>query len=301
MTRVVLVALLIASSVAAASPPTARLEIRGDACSLDGVVDRASALLDAPAIDPDAAAVFHVGLSALPSLHARVTYVDGDRHILPTRDIEASSCDELVDAVALVMSLVLRDAPPSREVERVDPTFLTVGRSDELAEESFIPAPPRHTRPSLEVAAAGGTSRSILTMLGVAAARGPVSGALAVGIESPIREQVGSGTIAVSSTRLSARACAHRGGFGVCGLLAAGWIRGEGRDLMDARVAYAPLAAVGLGIEWRRLVTRRIGARVFIDVEQLLTTTRFLVDDARVWSSEPRAAWTGIGAFLRWP
>jgi hypothetical protein len=70
---------------------------------------------------------------------------------------------------------------------------------------------------------------------------------------------------------------------------------------MGATSAVRPVAALGTRLEWRQSVSRRFGVRVFADLEQLVATTRFLVDDTAVWTSPPRQAALGAGVFLRVP
>jgi hypothetical protein len=83
--------------------------------------------------------------------------------------------------------------------------------------------------------------------------------------------------------------------------LIGGVVRARGEDLMNARTAFGPVAALGARVEWRQPVSRRVGVRVFGSVEQLLARPRVVVDTTEVWAIPARQAAIGAGIFFQVP
>lgn len=298
MQRSVPVAILLATSVAAAQPRTTRLDATG-ACDLASVEARANELLGRSAISDDAAARVDVTTAHDgESLTATLTFTD-ENGVAHPRTMSAASCDDLAEAVAIVISLVLReDAPPPPSPP--PPAALPV--PEQPANDAlFAPGPPPATSRVLEVGIATSSSRHAALVLGGRLEQRRT--ALGVDVEIGMPEQVDAaqGAVHVASARADVAGCLRMQSFAACGLLAAGVVRARGEDLMDASSAVLPHASLGLRAEWRQRLTRRVGLRVFATVDQVLVRPRFLVGDAAVWTTPLLQGWVGGGVFFHMP
>ncbi len=294
-----LVAISLTASVAAADAPTARLELTG-ACELGTVSDSANELLGRVAIAPDAQALFRVVTElAGDTVVATLSYVSDAGLAQQPRTIAATNCDELAESLAVVVSLVLRQealaAPPV-----VEPVTGAPSEPVREVEPGVQPVAPPRMR-SIELAGAAGSAGIGSVIAGVRMQHGRGSVGLELAVELPTETTIGMGTVDVVTTRAGANGCVRLGPVAACGLLIGGVTRGKGEQLFDAHSVIKPIGGIGARLEWRHLVSSRIGTRVFCDFEQLLATTRFLVDDMPVWTTASRQVWLGAGVFLRMP
>jgi hypothetical protein len=163
------------------------------------------------------------------------------------------------------------------------------------------PAPETSSGTALELGAATSSARRSTIVLGGRLDRARTALVADLAIALPERVDVLNGAVHVTSVRADAGACLRMHRFAACGLIGAGLDRARGEDLMDARAAIRPLAALGLRAEWRQPVSRRIGVRLFASVEQLLVRPRFLVDDTPIWNEPLLQAWLGGGIFFHMP
>lgn len=300
MRGVVIATTLLMVSVAAADAPTARVEVSG-ACALDTVTNRTNELLGRTALTPEARAAFSVTAEVeSDAVVATLEYVDDAGGAQQARTISATSCDELAESVAVVVSLLLRQealSPPPRPRVRAE---LPVDPVREVESGVARPIGPARTR-SIDLGGAGGTTGAASFMVGGRLQRCRAAAAIELGLETPVELPVGSGSVHVAIGRLNASSCVRLGSLNLCGLLTGGVVRGRGEGLMDARTAIKPIAGLGVRLEWRQLVSTHVGMRLFGDFEQLLANTRFLVDGMSVWTSDSRQAWFGVGVFLQGP
>ena len=299
MQRSVPVAILLATSVAAAEPRTTRLDATG-ACDLASVEERANELLGRSAISDDAAARVDVTTAHDgASLAATLTFTD-ENGVAHPRTMSAASCDDLAEAVAIVISLVLREEappPPPPPPSPPPPPPPEQPANDAL----FAPGPPPATSRVLELGIATSSSRHAALVLGGRLEQRRT--ALGVDVEIGMPEQVDAaqGAVHVASARADIAGCLRMQRIAACGLLPAGVVRARGEDLMDASSAILPQASLGLRAEWRQRLTRRVGLRVFATVDQVLVRPRFLVGDAAVWTTPLVQAWVGGGVFFHMP
>jgi hypothetical protein len=297
----VAVLLMMTASVAAAEPPrTTQLEASG-ACPLPDVDAHASELLGRAAIDASAAARVRVVTEQHgDALDATLVFVDENGSAQPARPITAASCAELAESVAIVISLVLREAPPTPAApSRASASAPTAAERVRDSTTLATVRPPTTT--AFELGAATRVGGGPALVLGVRLERGRRALGFDVAIDAPATADVPPGSVHILAARADAVGCLHARGFAACGLVAGGVARARGEDLMDARAAIRPLVAVGVRAEWRRLVTRHLGVRGFASVEQLLVRPSFLVADTAVWTSPLVQAWVGFGAFFQMP
>jgi hypothetical protein len=292
--RAAIVASIVLTAVTAeAEPRRARLRATG-ACSLDAV---AAQVADSGGSSIEDSAHAYFAVSSVRDAHgitARVVFVDDTGHEHPARELSAADCDELTDAVTVVVTVVLRERAPPR------PTPPEPREPQQPQEQSTM----RSTPPSITMIELGGASRitgELAAILGGRLGRASRSIGLELALEAPTHLTAGSGSVTVTTGRFIATPCVAARGFSACGVMAGGWSRGRSDGLMDTRTVTAPVFAVGVRAEWRASLTQRLGLRVFVELDQVLTTTRFLVDDMTVWTNARREAWVGTGAFLRFP
>jgi hypothetical protein len=302
-------------------------------CELAAVKRRIAELLGVDPFVPDAAVVVLVSVERRGTgYEARldVTGASGDEG--ETRVLSARSCAELKASLAVVIALVLRShgsAPPPAgepgEADGPDP-----GAAEPVRDEAPDPPPPvartrttratgadliverpaprRAERPApfaLLVAGAAGHAGGWQTELRAGARVRSRRHSLALELHLRPDEEIAvadsTGGIAVRTTALSVTPCAHLGHLAACGLAMGGWVRGSGRDLVDARTARHPLAALGGLIAWEQGLGAGIAARLFADIRGNLTRTRFAVDHMAVWSSPRVEAWLGLGLLTEIP
>ncbi len=293
---------------------TARLET-GGVCELIDVAERTNDLLGRAAVDPTAAARLRVDTTrAGEQLVATLELVDETGAAQPPRTITAHSCEELGESLAVVISIVLRrdaaapwpasiapplEPPPATPAPPPAPEPpLRLSEEDE-AGHSLTPVAARAT--VIDVGAAMATSRTSVLVAGGRLERERAAFGLALAVAIPSTVELGTGSAHVRIASLQAAACARRGRMSACGTAAAGAVYGSGEDLIEARSAVRPIAGLGVRVDWRQSVSRRLGVVVFAEAEQRLLTTRFLVDAMPVWTSPPRQASLGAGVFLRVP
>jgi hypothetical protein len=300
MKRRVAVLLVVTASVAAAEPArTTRLETSG-ACELTSVASHASELLGRDAIDASAAAYVRVITEQQgDAFAATLAFVDENGNAQPARPITSASCDELAESVAIVISLVLREAAPAPPpAPPAPPAPLSV---DARVDGDTTAVAARSIAKAFELGAATSVAGHSALVLGARLERGRRALAIGVELEAPATADAPPGRVHVLAARADVAGCLRASGFAACGLVAGGLVRARGEDLMDARAAIRPLAALGLRAEWRQLVTRQFGLRVFAAVEQLVVRPSFLVADTAVWTSPLVQAWLGAGVFFHIP
>jgi hypothetical protein len=156
-------------------------------------------------------------------------------------------------------------------------------------------------RKAFELGATVGSAKEVALVLGGRIDRTGVTFGADLAVTLPSSVTVGDGSAHVIGARLDAAVCARVASFAGCGLIVGGVIGARGEDLMDARTAVRPLAALAARVEWRQPMASRFGLRVFASVEQLLARPSFVVGTTAVWTAPWREAWLGIGGFLQMP
>ncbi len=290
------------------SPGVARIVASGD-CKLSDLETRSNELLGRAAIVADANASIGIATSIQDAgrVSATLTFADAAGVARSARTVEAATCDEMVDSLAVVISLLLRDGV--HDDAPVAPTAAVSPAPSpppvQVTETTFVVLPPHASRPALELAAQMGTTKTGEVVIGGRLDRGrhAFGAELHVGIPATtsLGTQEGDGSVRVMTLSLGGVVCRRWGSLGACGILMGGLVRGSGADLMDARTAVRPMASVGARLEWRQAMSRWGGIRMFVDAEQLMVSTRFLVDEMPVWTSDARQAWLGAGIYFHGP
>jgi hypothetical protein len=96
-------------------------------------------------------------------------------------------------------------------------------------------------------------------------------------------------------------ACRRLDAFGICALARAGFDRGSGTGLMDARAASVPLLELGARVTWERPLTRRLALQLRGEGVVAATSSQFDVDDVAVWHSNRFEALAAAGVLVRFP
>ena len=292
---------LVAAGVGSASAAPAKLVVIDDACSSELFASRVAALSGRdPFADGPVAGVapITVEIERTPrGVAARVRSGDDQR------DLAAATCDELGDAVAVVVALAIRDLPAavatSVEVPHAEARSVPVVRSIIHRSTSALEL---EAASSLGVSSVGLRSR---IAIGGDLRRGPVSLGLDLSGDLPAALPVGAvgdgAHVTVEGASLSIAPCVHAGPIAACTLATVGVLRGAGTGLLESHPAAAKYVAVGGRLAVRRSLTRSTALELHIDVDAPITTTRFTVDQMLVWSTPRIEGWCGVGVVAHFP
>ena len=285
--------LLLASSIGRAEP--LRLEKMQDGCALDALEGSIDALAGRDAFESGSRPRHpRRGRRIDGTPAARVWMSDATGQLRGPRVVTAKTCDELVQAVSVVVAMVL---PPPDPPHR-DPPPPPVIEVDEPA-----PAPPIRTE--LRVFAAGAATASgshEQVLAGMEWRHGWASLQLAVDHDQAATIDVGPlAAIEMSRSDLQVAACAHDGAFAVCPVLGCG----RDRRQCDRPVARA-LDRVAGAVHGSR---RDVGARaVAADRTARACPGRRAADDdgpqvdhMSVWRSPRFDGAAGLGIVVQFP
>lgn len=297
MVRAVPLMLLVAGT-ASASP--ARLDVTGDGCDLTELEPQVRAIVGGEPFTADARASVRVGTSTTArGVSARAWFDSGDGERRGPRTVEAATCDELVESLAVIIAMALpalMATPSLPPVVVAEPTALGLE-----AREEYV----RTSKTQLIVAAAGGVSAQgwkQQLILGARTKRDARSLAIEVRSDAPREVEITMASrVDVWKSVVSVSPCLHAGAFGVCAIASAGVIRGSSTGLVDARTAFSPTAMVGGRLTWEHPFTRLLSLRLHVDAEAIVTTTRFEVGHMPVWVSNRFEVWGGAGVIARIP
>lgn len=286
MKWVVLAAVATAASVASAEPRTVRLSYAGDACSSEALVERVRELVGRDPFAEQAALTIAVRVEAGPL--ATVTIAGRGQ-----RELAASSCAELIDALALVIAIdVAGEQPverPAAAVAQVDPERPQITVS--------VPRPAEARVLSLVVGFAASTEGTRSGAVGARLARDWWSLEGGFGLGTPETYPM----IDVVRGGVTVAACAHAGPAAACPTASAGWVTGRGRDLVRADTVSTPAATVGMRLSVEHGLFGGVGVRARIDGAVSVTSTTFTVDDRLVWESPRGELALGIDVLARIP
>lgn len=294
------IAVVLATSAATAGAAT---------CPLDELPVRVAALIGHDASDDVAGRGIRVTTEAgSDSVTGTVTI--GDEH---ARVIEAATCGELVDALAIVVVLILRAdvapppaPPPPAPIEPESPPVPDVSAETELAAAVSVQPRRRATPVAYAVlAGAGGSAvgaRPVPELsIGIRGARGRGVVGLDLTLRAPDEVPASdAGQVTITAARASAIAC-YRTVVDVCAVATGGAIRGRSEGVIDARAASTPLAAGGARLAWERRIGARLSIQLHGEARAALTVSRFLVADMPVWTSPRVEATAGASLVARIP
>ena len=190
-----------------------------------------------------------------------------------TRELSATNCDELEQAIALVIAMV---AQPRVAVEQPIETELVAGG----------------------LGSVGGDGRVIV---GARWRRGDASIGAELHVDRPGAVSLGMSEIGIWSGSLEMSPCLALGPVETCATASAGVFHGSGLRLADASTAFSPRVDAGARLQWQHAVTARFGIQLRADVDAILTTTRFDIDHMPVWTNRRFEAWTGGGVVAHFP
>lgn len=297
---VVMVAVASGASVASAAPRTAQLSYVGDACLADGLVERVRELVGRDPFASDAELRIDVRVDAGP----RATVSIAGRG---QRELVAKTCDELMDALALVIAIDvsgdLPTTPPPTEIVDPPPHIETRPVSHAQLDSELPRVAAEFSRPeaprivSLVVGVAASIRGTPSGSLGARLGRGwwSVEGVLGVGAPEahPMIDVVRGG--------LAVAACVHVGPAAACPMASAGWVMGRGHDLVRAETATTPAAGAGMRVALEHGLVGGFGLRARIDGTVSMTSTTFTVDDNMVWESPRGELLLGIDVLAQIP
>lgn len=204
---------------------------------------------------------------------ARVGLAGAERS-LGQRTITAESCTELVASIAVVLAM-------------------TVTHTDE-------PSPSREEAPlsaGMFVAGAAGLGDATTLTTGLELWRG--HGSVAAELRLDLPREVAGGMIGVTRVQASASPCLRARGFAGCVVGSVGVLRGRGVNVVQARTAVTPTAAVGLRVVWQHGLTRRVALRLHADLAANLFETRLDLDAMPAWTSPRFEGLLGAGVLAR--
>ena len=296
--RAVFVAGMCVASAVSAAPRTAQLSFAGDTCSEEALVSRVHDLVGRDPFAADAPLQIDVHVDAGP----RATVSIAGRG---QRELGATTCGELMDALALVIAIDLSGDQPTTPV--IEPTTPVIESRPDPSPAAEAVRPESEHRPTSRVRMESSLSRvtaaasaqeapQIVSLVGglAASTRGTPSGSFGARLGRgwwSIEGVVGTGApekhamIDVVRGGVAVAACVHVGPASACPMASAGWVVGRGHDLVRAETATTPAADAGMRLAVERDLTRGFGLRARIDGTVSLTSTTFTVDDSMVWES----------------
>lgn len=289
-------------------------------------------------------------LGAGDAIDATVTVVRARRSLraqvsvwTPAADVErtlvAGRCDELADAVAVVLARAVAEAramaPSPTELAMVseerrgcdplspfdecrEPARPPRGPTDRVAEPSAdnVPPPPRRrgerARPDVglrpSMVSGAGISPHVGYGLEVSAWFVWGSGAVEVSgtrwlerlAELPASERFGA---AIGLDALAARACWNPERYGprVCVLGELGSMSGRGVGLFDAKVGEGTYSAAGIGLSLRARLRSHVALVGGFDMVRAIDRPRFVLDRGTVlFQPDPLAGRVALGVELGW-
>lgn len=314
----VTLAIMAGSTVVRATPPI--ISVRGEACDLSALdAELADMLADESAGDSRVSVVASRGDQ---ELRAEVLFLDADGQALGSRVITASTCDDLVDSIALVIAMAIPDlsagehtqpravqseaelspvAPATPPAVEASPVTAAVDRMS-VRRSTRV-----ETASELSVAGYLGGASTVTSrgmheqlLLGARLRRGRASLSLQARVDAPEEVRVtATGTVAIMQADVSLAPCAHWRSLAGCALLSLGVLHGSGKALYAARDVFTPNVATGVRIGWEHFVSSRLAIRVHLDGRARLTTTTFEVDYMPVWESSRVEGSAGVGLVAR--
>lgn len=260
----------------------ARGAAHADACSVDDIPTRVERLTGR-IVD---ATTFSVSVAQRGDAFVATVEIGGG-----SREVSAPSCDEALDAAALVIGMAAPEpAPPEPPPPTREPPARAAipMHAEVLSPESLPPGPARASRAGRTTWLSAGvdTGGEALASAGVdwrrtvAVYRVELRGKRSPELEVPPRS--GATIWETSATGL---ACARASVVLACALATAGLTLGSGDNLDGARVAALPLLAIGARVEWDYPQDGFLAVRLAAEATVRATATHVDVNDMPVWTS----------------
>jgi hypothetical protein len=301
MARWLIVTAVVAVATRAAADPAVRLVSDGDACDVTSVAERVRGLVGQRAVEEDGAGIVKIRLDRHGSeVFADVTFDDADGRQRGPRRVAATSCDALLDSIALVIALGMPQTDPSPSPE--PPAAVPEVREPEVPLEVRV-APIMRDKSASEAAVIAGVSTNgsqQAVTFGLRWRHDQTSIALEASILSPEERLVGAlGRVHISTTNVFAVACRHGGDLSLCGALGIGATRGSATGLYDGHDAVTPNVSIGARVRWEHGLWGGFHGRLEVGVDANAVRNRFDVDHMSVWSTSRFEGWAGAAMIAR--
>jgi hypothetical protein len=245
------------------------------------------------------------------TFEARLTMTNSDGVAVGSRTIRASSgdCADLGRAIGLTLAMVAKrpqdffeEAEPPGDPTLEGPAVIPATSPDREPKNviSMVPSDRSTALAGFLLAGAAAAIDSEVRLggslyVGGGVRRRAASIELSLRLDTPqSAELAGSTSVSASSGALLVAPCYQVAQWSACALAVGGWVRGRGHNLAMSRSGLSPHFGVGARANWTPRLGRRVGLRVFLELETALSRTSLLVDDTPVWESP--AAQFGLGA-----
>lgn len=253
---------------------------------------------------------------------AHMKLVDAEGHERGARDLtsKSSDCRDLTDTMALTVSIALdptsltRPTPTPEPAPDPAPTPEPVPDPAPTPDPTAKPAPtpkpdpaPQRASPiTLTIHAAGHASVGLAPNVAAGgelragvrarAFEATLSGLFDLPTESQTSE---GGLVRVGLTQVSIAGCGRSQFVSLCGLVGAGAVNAETRDVSDPRSVVTWLPSVGARLGLHLGITEVFGIEAHATVAMALVPIRFTVNQSIIHEIAPVAARFGLGPTLR--
>jgi len=112
---------------------------------------------------------------------------------------------------------------------------------------------------------------------------------------------VGEGRVAASLLAGMASACGHYRDAAACGVIVAGAVRAEGKDLENARLAVPPYCGVGLRASWDIRLSEMVSIRPTATVLATVASATLQVSGRDIWRSPVASGDVGLAVVVHSP
>jgi hypothetical protein len=327
-----LVTVVLTIPARARGAPSARLvyvrDTGAEDCPDEGVLRTAVATrLGYEPFFPHAPATLYAEVSRKDGVYrASIKLVDDTNAVRGARSLEhrGSSCSEIVDAMALSMSIAIdphslvaprttaEDPPQASEsvpepavppaiAEPTDPSAMTP--VDKPA--SAAATPKTSIEPIVGIALAGWIGAAPSASAGALLYGGARIGRIALFVEGrgdlPASRDVATGAVATSFLGGSALPCFAPGWFLACGVVTVGRIEARGENIARARTDSDVHAFAGLRGGAAIPLSRRVEVHLRLDLLYLLTPLTLRIDGADVYDMPRVSAGLSAGTALHFP
>jgi hypothetical protein len=273
--RIAATAAVILVATAAAADPVV-LHLSGEGCDATEL----SAALE-PRLPASADDLVNVRIGTRfndARIEARVVMTSRFEEVMGKRDIEVADCDELAEAVSLIVRMVV--SQPRTPPQAKSPTLHSTPPTQEVADDAAAKAS------SIGLVASAGLTTDGLPAytLGARVQEGKLALQLELETTAPEEQSFGSGHVTIRhySGRLSPCVAGIR--FSVCAVFRAGWVDGV-MDLPTdmGRSGVAASAGANVGIYLQPPGPLRL--RAFVEALGALASTSLRYSDGETWSA----------------
>ncbi len=217
-----------------------------------------------------------------------------------TRELSAKTCDELLRAIGLAVSIAidpLAGTAPAPKPEPPPPPPV-----EPPAPPPAVAAPKTHWHvglaPQATIGLAPGVSPALAIRVG--ATRRNWSASVEAQANLARSETYETGDVDASTVIGSVVACHWLGALATCALVSGGAVRGQGSGFVDARTVTRAYVGAGARLAWAVARTKHLVVEGFADVRAAILRTELTVSGNEVWTLPPAAGGIGIAVLARW-